>query len=108
MNNVTLNGNKLLSTRYNHSFYDPGRDTEVLYSFQVPDDLFRGGVPSREMGFESERTCRLSGLYLRGDKTWAYAYFYDNGGRAEGRSALLDRLFAPVLPAVSVQVTDYM
>lgn len=108
MNNVTLHGSRLLGRRYTPDFFDPGRDTKVLYTFQVPDILFGDGTLAREIGFNSDRLCRLRGVYLREDNAWYYRIYFNGGGALEGPSAVLDKLFAQILPAVSVQVTDFL
>ena len=108
MANVTLHGSRLLGGSHTPDFFDPGRDTEVLYSFQVPDTLFRDGTLARDIGFNSDRPCRLRGVYLRGDSAWYYRIYLNGGGSLEGPSAVMDKLFAPILPAVSVQVTDFL
>ena len=79
--------------------------------FEVPADIMRPGFPLRELGLDTGAVGFLSGVMWdpkRGQK-YFIGYGKDYAGpRAYVRTAALDKLFAPILPAIFLDAMDYL
>lgn len=125
MSDVTLYGKRDPdNSKINTSYFEPGdtRTTGEENRIEIPDHLIVPGCPMRELGFDSDGVGWLSGLlwapdYLRDadmfhGRRWTYVI---RRGRSYGVpleyewSAVLDKLFEPVLPlhAVQLDVIDF-
>lgn len=107
MSDVTLLGHLNPSGTYNADFFDPSRDTENELSCKIPERFIIEGCPLADMGIDSGRTGRLTGVNLK-NNVWYYRFNIDKrGGSIQCGTALLDKLFAPILPAVAVNILRF-
>lgn len=116
MEGVTLHGDRAIEPtgreRYNVDFFRPDDTNEIKISFEILDRFFsEQGVPLRELGIDREKNGRISGIRMKGEKDWFYrigmAPHY--GGEAlEVRTPELDALFEQLLPAVSVDLLNFL
>jgi len=114
MSGVTLCGKRNPGNRQeNTSFFDPEDAAEgVRIAFEIPDALVIPGYPLRELGMDTDAVGHLQGLNLTKDGWEFHIYFgKDYGGpRKSVRTAVLDKLFKPLLPlhAVEVRLDDFL
>lgn len=109
MDDVTLVGSLSLTSTYNANFFDPSRDTDNELFCEIPDPFTQIDCPLTNMGVGSSRTGHLVGIYLENGERWHYRFRLDKDrGVIQCGSALLDKLFAPVLPAVAVSIIDFL
>lgn len=116
MEGVTLHGDHAIEPtgreRYNVAFFRPDDTNDITISFEVPDRFFsEQGVPLRELGIDREKNGRVSGIRMKGEKDWFYriglAPHY--GGEAlEVRTPQLDAMFRSLLPAVAVDLLEFL
>lgn len=84
---------------------------QVTISFEVPDRLLSNdrGVPLRELGIEAKGVGWVSALLLDRDGNWRYRVTRGQDRRAlEVRTEALDKRFEPILPAVRMQLYDFL
>ena len=82
---------------------------ERKISIEVPDAWAEGSCQPEELGMDPGKRWRLCGVRLVGDRGWAYL-LHDNSRRENKmvRTAPLDKLFAPLLPARQVDLVDFL
>lgn len=113
MEPVTLHGNmgKEKGQNYNTDFFYPEDTDDLKIVFDVPDVYFREeGVPMRELGIDREKNGRIGGIRMKGEKDWVYHITLapGYGDYIDVRTPELDKLFAPLLPAVSVDLLKFL
>ena len=115
MEPVTLHGSRAVTQRryqdVNTDFFRPGDTNDIKISFEIPDRFFsEQGVPMRELGIDREKNGRISGIRLENEKEWFYriglAPHY--GESIDVRTPELDALFRPLLPAVAVDLLNFL
>jgi len=111
--NVTLCGKRSPENELEHTDFFHKRDLEhpPAIAFEILEDIIIPGFPLRELGLNTNAVGWLSGLVWDPKKGQRYfiGYGKDYGGpRAYVRTAVLDRMFAPVLPAIFLDAMDYL
>ena len=84
-------------------------DMDVLpISFEVPDRLIEGDCQPEELGMDPGKLWRLFGVELCGERGWAFRLIDKDYRHSLVRTDVLDKLFAPVLPRVQVDLVDFL
>lgn len=81
---------------------------ERKISIEVPDAWVEGTCPPEELGMDPGRRWRLYGVRIVGDRGWAYLLCDENLEPKMVRTAPLDKLFGPLLPARQVDMVDFL
>lgn len=111
---ITLHGDQTLKGNdghYSYGLFQPDDTDDLKIIFEVPDIYFsEQGVPLRELGIPKDKNGRISGIRMKGEKDWYYRIGLapGHGDCIEARSEELDKLFAPLLPAVSVDLLNFL
>lgn len=85
------------------------KDMDVLpISFEVPDRLVEGDCWPEELGMEPGKKWKLRGIRLCGESGWAFSLSDMSRESRLVRTDVLDKLFSPVLPAVQVNLVDFL
>lgn len=77
-------------------------------SFEVPDRLVEGDCRPEELGMEQGKKWKLRGIRLCGETGWAFSLSDMNRESRLVRTEVLDKLFAPVIPLVQVDLMDFL
>ena len=85
------------------------RDMDALpIAIEVPDRLVEGDCLPEELGMEPGKKWKLRGIRLCGETGWAFSLFDMSRESRLVRTDVLDKLFAPVLPPVQVDLMDFL
>ena len=106
-----IDGVTLLGGPYKQGTVDffERKDMDALpISFEVPERLVEGDCRPEELGMEPGKKWKLRGIRLCGETGWAFSLFDMDRDSRLVRTDVLDKLFAPVLPAVQVNLMDFI
>ena len=103
---VTLIGaNRPKASAY---FFERADLDALPITIQVPDAWVEGNCEPEELGMEPGKKWRLRGIRLCGESGWAFSLCDKNRESRLVRTDVLDKLFAPVLPPVQVDLMDFL
>ena len=80
----------------------------VTVERNVPDSWVEGNCGPEELGMDPGKRWKLNGIRLCGERGWGFRLVDKNGSSCMVRTEVLDKLFAPVLPLVQVELMDYL
>lgn len=81
---------------------------ETPIVFEVPDAWVEGACEPEELGMDPGKRWRLSGIQLCGERGWAFRLADKDRSNILVRTAPLDKLFGPLLPAWQVDLVDFL
>lgn len=91
------------------AYFFERRDMDALpIAIEVPDQLVEGYCPPEELGMDKEKRWRLCGIRLCGEQGWSFCLGDKNQESILVRTETLSRLFAPMLPAVRMNLQDFL
>lgn len=96
---------------YDDKIFEPRDTNGEKICFDVPSDMIVNGkgVPLSVLGIKGEKTAWISGLYLKDkEHEWFFRIRIGDRGSMEMRTPELDELFAPLLPAVNLRLTEFL
>lgn len=115
MEPVTLHGNRSPSGNRNQcvntDFFYPEDTNEIKIAFEIQDRYFsENGVPMKELGIDREKNGRINGIRMANEKEWYYRIGLapHHGESIDVRTPELDALFEQLLPAVSVDLLNFL